>query len=185
MSVHFLFVCRSRHVAYVAELQTVLQRAWDTISIETINKLSSGFARRLSLCLESKGQSISRLLGSCGAEQAVYRWRPDNQVQGEWTTQEEALVYQWVRERGVGWNDLEKLLPGRTANAIKNRWYAVLQKTEQALMRDTETIFDIRDRMRRGMPIPEVCKEVSLCPVSMIPPPQRWKSGVISLRRSF
>jgi hypothetical protein len=47
MSVHFLFVCRSR----------------------------------LGLCLESEGQSISRLLGLCEAEQAVYRWRSDNQVQ--------------------------------------------------------------------------------------------------------
>jgi hypothetical protein len=112
----------------------MLQRAWDTISIETINKLCSGFARRLSLCLASERQSISRLLGLCGAEQAVYRWPSDNQVQGEWTAQEEALAYQWERERGSRWNDLEKLLPGRTANAIKNRWYAVLQKREQTLM---------------------------------------------------
>jgi hypothetical protein len=95
----------------VAELKAVLQRAWDTISIQTINKLCSGFARRLSLCLESEGR-ISHLLGLCGAEQVVYRWRSDNQVQGEWTAQEEPLVYQWVRERGLRCNDLEKLLPG-------------------------------------------------------------------------
>jgi hypothetical protein len=67
-------------------------------------------------------------------------------------------VYQWVRERGSRWNNLKKLFPGCTANAIKNRWYAVLQKREQALIRDTETMLDIRDRMRRGMPIPEICK---------------------------
>jgi hypothetical protein len=103
----------------VAELKAVLQRVWHTISIETINKLCSGFTRRLSLCLESEGQSISRLLRLRGAEQAAYRWRSDNQVQGKWTTQEEVFVYQWVRERGLRWNDLEKLLPGRTANAIK------------------------------------------------------------------
>jgi hypothetical protein len=96
----------------VAELKAVLQRAWDTISIETINKLCTGFARRLILCLESEGQSISRLLGLSGAEQAVYRWRSDNQVQGEWTAHEEAFMYQWIRERGLHWNDLEKLLPG-------------------------------------------------------------------------
>jgi hypothetical protein len=118
----------------VAELKAVLQRAWDRISIKTINKLCSGFARRLSLCLESEGQLISRLLGLCGAEQAVYRWRSDNHVQGEWTAQEEALVYQCVRERALRWNDREKLLPGRTANAIKNRSYAVLQKREHARM---------------------------------------------------
>jgi hypothetical protein len=105
----------------IAEPKAVLQRAWDTVSIETINKLCSGFARALSLCLESEGQSISRFLGVCGAEQAVYRWRSHNQAQGEWTAQEEALVYQWVRERGLCCNDLEKLLPRRTANAIKNR----------------------------------------------------------------
>jgi hypothetical protein len=58
----------------VAELKGVLQRRWDTIPIETINKLCSGFARRLSLCLESEEQLISRLLGLCGAEQAIYRW---------------------------------------------------------------------------------------------------------------
>jgi hypothetical protein len=97
MSADFLFVCRSRHVGCVAELQAVLQRVWDTISFEMFNKLCSGFARRLSLCLESEGQSISGLLRLCGAEQVVYRWRSDNQVQGEWTAQEEALVYQWVR----------------------------------------------------------------------------------------
>jgi hypothetical protein len=109
----------------------------------------------------------------------------NDQVQCEWTAQEEARVYQWVRERGLRWNDLEELLPGRTANAIKNRWYATLQKREQALMRDTETMLDIRERMKRGMPIPEICKGAFPCPVSMIPPPQQYKSEVISLRRSF
>jgi hypothetical protein len=67
-------------------------------------------------------------------------------------------LYQWVRERGLRWNNLEKLLPERTANAIKNRWYAILQKREQALMRDTETMLNIRYQMRHGMPIPEICK---------------------------
>jgi hypothetical protein len=67
-------------------------------------------------------------------------------------------MYQWVRERGLCWNDLEKHLPGRTDNAINNRWYAVLQKREQARMGETETMLDIRDRMRRGMLILEICK---------------------------
>jgi hypothetical protein len=129
----------------VTELKTVLQRAWDTISIETINKLCSGFAQRLNRCLESEGQSINRLLGLCGAAQAVYRWRSDDQVQGEWTAQEEALVYQWVRERGLCWNDLKKLLPGPYGQRDQKPMVRSSSKEGAGLMRDVETMLDIRD----------------------------------------
>jgi transposase len=141
----------------VAQLKEVLQEAWDTISQEVIDSLCASFPRRLTLCQEVEGTSISKLLHLCGAATAANQWRADNQVVGPWTAEEDGVIYERFRLHGPRWDVLEHFLPGRTAGAIKHRWYAHLQRREHALLGDTTLMMDIRKRLDEGAPIPEIC----------------------------
>jgi len=50
---------------------------------------------------------------------------------GEWTAEEDRLIMDSVREHGTKWSTIVKLLPGRSDNAIKNRYYSAVRKAQR------------------------------------------------------
>ena len=53
---------------------------------------------------------------------------------GEWTEEEDELIAQGVAELGTRWSEIVKRLPGRTDNAIKNRFNSN-QRRQQRMQR--------------------------------------------------
>merc|ERR1719502_1797169 len=94
------------------------KRAWteaeDKQLIETVTKFG---AQRWSLI-------ASHLVGRVG-KQCRERWFnhlcPEVK-KGEWTEEEDRLIAEGVKELGTKWSEIVKRLPGRTDNAIKNRY---------------------------------------------------------------
>lgn len=47
-----------------------------------------------------------------------------NLKKGEWTLDEDRLISSLFKEKGSKWSEISKSLPGRTENAVKNRFYS-------------------------------------------------------------
>lgn len=51
-----------------------------------------------------------------------------NVKKGNWTTEEDNLIFRGYLEHGSSWSRIAKELQGRTENSVKNRFYSTVRK---------------------------------------------------------
>lgn len=66
---------------------------------------------------------------------------------GQWSFEEDDIIVRKQMELGNKWSEISKLLPGRTENQVKNRFYSLKKKLEKDCEDDVlnnETMFNVK-----------------------------------------
>ena len=86
---------------------------------------------------------ISKVLPDRSPKQCRERWfnHLDPSVsKHSWTPQEDRIIFESYQKFGGKWSQIAKLLPGRTDNAVKNRWNSSLSKRAHHGTTDSEVL---------------------------------------------
>ena len=98
-------------------------------------------------------QHVTEYVPMRSAKQCRERWfnhLDPSVVNDDWTPEEDQVIFEKHQEIGPKWSIISRLLPGRTDNAIKNRWNASISKRVQVDSNGTAVLLpDTSKRKRR------------------------------------
>jgi len=61
-----------------------------------------------------------------------YKYHLEQELKtGDWTPEEDEIIIQMQAKIGNCWSKISKALPGRSDNAVKNRWHCTLYRSEK------------------------------------------------------
>lgn len=79
----------------------------------------------------NKWSHCARTIPGRSGKQCRERWfniLNPNVKKGDWSEEEDALIFQMYQKLGPKWTIIAKCLEGRTENSIKNRFYSTIRK---------------------------------------------------------
>lgn len=94
----------------------------DSILLSLISRYGVGKIRWCDIALHLPGRI---------GKQCRERWcnhLDSNIRKGQWTPEEDETVFRWQQKLGNKWSEIAKLLPGRTENAVKNRYNSAARR---------------------------------------------------------
>jgi hypothetical protein len=131
------------------DLREHLKYAWASIPMTTINRLCGSFRKRLTMCFNNQGQSISNDLWSLA----------DQSVLSDFALQHQGPYFRWTEEEdnqlidlhlllGSNWKKLALYFENRTSESIKNRWHSVIKFQQRDKISNTEWMLERRRQAR-------------------------------------